>query len=204
MERASVLVGTNEPALSVGKAEREAQVNRRLGFWLFLASELLIFCGLIGGFLVVKGYAATWPEHELGSILLASVNTFALLASSLTVVLGIDAIRMRNQRDRLALFLGISAALGALFLGGQAIEYKHFIVDLGHGFGDPFGTAFFVLTGLHGLHVLVGVVWAAMLIARARQGAYTSENYTTVEMFGLYWHFVDLVWILIFTIVYLI
>ncbi len=203
MEQASVLVGMGESASSVERAENEVQINRRLGFWLFLASELLIFCGLIGGFLVVKHYAATWPEHELGSILLASGNTFALLASSLTVVLGIDAIRARNQRN-LVVFLLISALLGTVFLGGQAVEYKHFIGDLGHGFGDPFGTAFFILTGLHGLHVLVGVVWAIAVALRARRGAYTAANYTTVEMFGLYWHFVDLVWILIFTIVYLI
>ncbi len=203
MEQASVLVTTGDRVSSVDKAGSEIQVNRRLGFWLFLASELLIFCGLIGGFLVVKHYAATWPEHELGSILLASGNTFALLASSLTVVLGIDAIRAGNQRH-LVVFLIVSALLGALFLGGQAIEYRHFIGDLGHGFGDPFGTVFFILTGLHGLHVLLGVAWAAAVALRARRGAYSAANYTTVEMFGLYWHFVDLVWILIFTIVYLI
>ena len=199
MEQAPVLVGSGEKA----GTGNEIQLNRKLGFWLFLASELLIFCGLIGGFLVTKRYAAEWPEHELGSILLASGNTFALLASSLTVVLGIDAIRASKQRN-LVVFIFISAFLGALFLGGQFIEYRHFINDLGHGFGDPFGTAFFILTGLHGLHVLVGVVWAVVVALRARQGAYTAANYTTVEMFGLYWHFVDLVWILIFTIVYLI
>lgn len=203
MERSSVLVGTSERVSGAERVENEVQVNRRLGFWLFLASELLIFCGLIGAFLVVRGQAAEWPKHELGSILLASANTFALLASSLTVVLGIDAIRAGNQRN-LVVFLLVSALLGVAFLGGQAIEYKHFIGDLGHGFGDPFGTAFFILTGLHGLHVLVGVVWAAAVALRARRAAYSAANYTTVEMFGLYWHFVDLVWILIFTIVYLI
>lgn len=203
MEQSSVLVGTSKRVSGAERVENEVQVNRRLGFWLFLASELLIFCGLIGAFLVVRSQAAEWPKHELSSILLASANTFALLASSLTVVLGIDAIRAGNQRN-LVVFLLISALLGAAFLGGQAIEYKHFIGDLGHGFGDPFGTAFFILTGLHGLHVLVGVVWAAAVALRARRAAYSAANYTTVEMFGLYWHFVDLVWILIFTIVYLI
>ena len=204
MEQAPVLLGSGEKEAGMqAGVENEVQVNRKLGFWLFLASELLIFCGLIGGFLVTKRYAAEWPEHEVSSILLASGNTFALLASSLTVVLGIDAIRASKQRN-LVLLLLISALLGAAFLGGQAIEYRHFIGDLGHGFGDPFGTAFFILTGLHGLHVLVGVVWAGTVAMRARRGAYTAGNYTTVEMFGLYWHFVDLVWILIFTIVYLI
>jgi cytochrome c oxidase subunit 3/cytochrome o ubiquinol oxidase subunit 3 len=126
-----------------------------------------------------------------------------LLTSSLTVVLGIDNIQ-RNKQRNLVLFILVSALLGVLFLGGQAIEYRHLIVAEGHGFGDPFGTAFFTLTGLHGLHVLFGVVWALALVLRARRGAFTARNYTTIEMFGLYWHFVDLVWILIFTIVYLI
>lgn len=91
-----------------------------------------------------------------------------------------------------------------MFLGGQVIEYTHLIRDEGYGFGDPFGTAFFILTGLHGLHVLVGVMWGLAVAGRAGKGAYTPQNYTTVDMFGNYWHFVDLVWILIFTIVYLI
>lgn len=163
----------------------------------------MIFCGLIGGFLVTKHYAATWPTQQQLSLWLASLNTFLLLTSSLTVVLGIENIQTNKQRS-LALFLLVSALLGFLFLCGQAYEYQHLIFTEKFGFGDPFGTAFFILTGLHGLHVFVGVLWAITVALRARRGTYSSTNYTTVEMFGLYWHFVDLVWILIFTIVYLI
>ncbi|MCL4410280.1 MAG: cytochrome c oxidase subunit 3 [Gammaproteobacteria bacterium] len=193
------------PVLSNAKvsAHSESRINRKFGFWLFLSSELLIFCGLIGGFLVTKHYAATWPTQQQLTLWLASLNTFLLLTSSLTVVLGIEKIQA-NQSRNLALFLVVSALLGFLFLCGQAYEYQHLIFTEKFGFGDPFGTAFFILTGLHGLHVFVGVLWALTVAMRARRGTYSSTNYTTVEMFGLYWHFVDLVWILIFTIVYLI
>ena len=180
-----------------------SHINRKFGFWLFLSSELLIFCGLIGGFLVTKHYAATWPTQAQLSLWLASTNTFLLLTSSLTVVLGIERIQADKPKG-LTMFLLLSALLGFLFLSGQAYEYQHLIFGEKFGFGDPFGTAFFILTGLHGLHVLVGVLWAITVAMRARRGAYSSSNFTTVEMFGLYWHFVDLVWILIFTIVYLI
>jgi cytochrome c oxidase subunit 3/cytochrome o ubiquinol oxidase subunit 3 len=201
MNQTPVLHNTTEARESGGPSQ--VQVNRKLGFWMFLSSELLIFCGLIGGFLVTKHYAATWPTAEQLSIPLASVNTFLLLTSSLTVVLGLDGIRAGDKR-RLSRLLVVSAFLGVLFLGGQAIEYTHLITGEGYGFGDSFGTAFFILTGLHGLHVLFGVVWGLLVAARAAKGAYTAQNYTTVDMFGNYWHFVDLVWILIFTIVYLI
>ena len=184
-------------------APTEGNLNRKLGFWMFLSSELLIFSGLIGGLLVTRHYAPTWPTHQQLSISLVSFNTFALLTSSLTVVLGIENIQANRSR-RLMWFILASALLGALFLGGQSIEYSHLIFQEKFGFGDPFGTAFFVLTGLHGLHVFVGVLWAIAVALRARNGAFSASNYTTVEMFGLYWHFVDLVWILIFTIVYLI
>ena len=197
MNQAPVLAGATT------SANVESQVNRKFGFWLFLSSELLVFCGLIGGFLVTKHNASTWPSSANLSIWLVSLNTFLLLASSLTVVLGIEGIRLNKQRN-LMVFLFISAALGFLFLCGQANEYQHLIFEEHYGFGDPFGTAFFVLTGLHGLHVLVGVIWAVWVALRVRSGVYSADNHTTVEMFGLYWHFVDLVWILIFTIVYLI
>jgi heme/copper-type cytochrome/quinol oxidase subunit 3 len=184
-------------------APAESHVNRKFGFWLFLSSELLIFCGLIGGFLVTRHYASTWPTQANLSLGLASINTFLLLTSSLTVVLGIEQIR-KNDSRKLMIFILISALLGFLFLCGQAYEYQHLIFQEKYGFGDPFGSAFFTLTGLHGLHVFVGVLWAIAVALRARRQAFSEKNYTTVEMFGLYWHFVDLVWILIFTIVYLV
>ncbi len=184
-------------------APAASQLNRKFGFWLFLASELLIFCGLMGAFLVTRHYAPSWPGRGTLSIGLVSLNTFLLLTSSLTVVLGIENIRLNRSRN-LVLFILASALLGVLFLCGQAYEWTHLIAGEHYSFAVPFGSAFFTLTGLHGLHVFVGVLWAVAVALRARSGAFSARNYTTVEMFGLYWHFVDLVWILIFTVVYLI
>ena len=180
-----------------------SNLSRKFGFWLFLSSELLIFCGLIGALLVTKSYAKEWPTAQELSLWLVSINTFLLLTSSLTVVLAIDAVKAGKPKP-VPVYILISALLGVGFLAGQAVEYTHLITVEGHGFGDSFGTAFFILTGLHGLHVLVGVLWAFGVAARARARAYSATNYTSIEVFGLYWHFVDLVWILIFTVVYLI
>lgn len=183
-----------------------ANANRKFGVWLFLSSELLIFAGLIVAFVLtrraefVKG--GEWYHATAFSTALVSFNTFVLLASSLFVVLGIDAIRENNNK-KLQMWLGLTAVLGIIFLGGQAVEYTSLFQE-GHKFGpDPFGTAFFTLTGIHGLHVFVGVIWCLITMLVARRGTFSSNNFTSVEIFGLYWHFVDLVWVIIFTVVYL-
>jgi heme/copper-type cytochrome/quinol oxidase subunit 3 len=174
--------------------------------WLFLSSELLIFAGLIGAFVLTRRSAfiqgEEWWEESVLSVALVSLNTFILLASSLMVVLGIESIRVNNVA-KLKRYLLITAVLGVAFLLGQAVEYSLLIFQEGHTFADPFGTAFFTLTGIHGLHVLVGVLWCLATWAVARRGTFNSNNYTSVDIFGLYWHFVDLVWIIIFTVVYL-
>jgi heme/copper-type cytochrome/quinol oxidase subunit 3 len=175
---------------------------RKLGFWMFLGSEFLIFLGLIVAFAVTRNVAKQWPAQADMGLLLVSLNTFILLASSFTVAMGIEAVRA-NKKNNLVLYLVITAILGALFLMGQAVEYNTLINVEGHGFADAFGTAFFILTGLHGLHVLAGVIWCVVVIIRAAQGIYNPSRYASVEIFGLYWHFVDVVWIFIFTIVYL-
>jgi heme/copper-type cytochrome/quinol oxidase subunit 3 len=183
-----------------------ANENRKLGMWLFLSSELLIFAGLIGAFVLTRRSAfiqgEEWWEESVLSVALVSLNTFILLASSLMVVLGIESIRVNNVA-KLKRYLLITAVLGVAFLLGQAVEYSLLIFQEGHTFADPFGTAFFTLTGIHGLHVLVGVLWCLATWAVARRGTFNSNNYTSVDIFGLYWHFVDLVWIIIFTVVYL-
>jgi heme/copper-type cytochrome/quinol oxidase subunit 3 len=119
------------------------------------------------------------------------------------VVLGLDAIQRGNRRG-LMTFLGLTALLGAVFLGGQAYE---FVSLAGHGItlqSSVFGSSFFTLTGFHGLHVLIGVAWALLTLAKAGRGAYSAQEHVGVEAFGLYWHFVDIVWIVLFTIIYLI
>jgi cytochrome c oxidase subunit III len=206
---------TNAQQRRLTRAAEEGNVNRKYGFWIFLSSEFLIFAGLIGAFVMTRAsvfrttstieeFFEKWWEPNTLSIALVSINTFILLASSLFVVLGIEAIR-RDDKAGLVKWLFATIVMGVLFLGGQAIEYTT-LAQEGHTYfnnADPFASAFFTLTGFHGLHVFAGTLICIGVWLRARKGAYWSGNYTTVEIFGLFWHFVDLVWVLIFTIVYL-
>jgi len=176
--------------------------HRKLGMWLFLASEVMFFGGLIGTFLHYKATLPA-PESALLDTVLVGLNTFVLITSSLMVVLGLDAIQ-RGRRRGLITFLGLTALLGVIFLGGQAYE---FVSLYGHGVtlqSSVFGSSFYTLTGFHGLHVLIGVVWALLTLVKAARGTCSAQEHGGVEAFGLYWHFVDVVWIVLFTIIYLI
>jgi heme/copper-type cytochrome/quinol oxidase subunit 3 len=181
-------------------------VAAKFAMWCFLGTEVIIFGALIGR---VLGVWVHDPEaHRILlegniSLLLVSVNTFILLVSSLFVVLGLSSIQQGNARG-LAMWIGLTALLGAGFVSIQAYEYTKLV---GEGLtisSSQFGSAFFFLTGNHGLHVIIGVLWALVVIVRALRGGYTAQEHLGVEIFGLYWHFVDVVWILIFTLVYLI
>jgi cytochrome c oxidase subunit III len=212
----------------ITKLAEEGNQNRKLGFWIFLSSEFLIFYGLIAAFVITRAnvwrttatpelFHAAWFESTPFSTALVSFNTFVLLASSLFVVLGIEAIR-KNDSKALSKWLLLTIVAGVIFLLGQVVEYTTLIGELTHKAGEiaketggepqsfmsfPFASAFFILTGFHGLHVFAGTLIAIGVWLRARKDTYFSGNYMTVEVFGLFWHFVDLVWVLIFTIVYL-
>jgi cytochrome c oxidase subunit 3 len=176
--------------------------NRKLGMWIFLASEIMLFSALIGAFLTIK--AGSPPDaNRVLNIPITAVNTFVLIISSTTVVLGLQSIQDGNKR-RLLYFLMATLALGATFLSVQVIEYRNLILD--HGFtpsSSPFAGAFYTVTGLHGFHVFCGLIACGWLIAQAAKGRFTAEEHGRVEVFGLYWHFVDVVWIILFTIIYL-
>ena len=197
----------------MSELQEASNINRKMGFWIFLSSELLIFCGLIFSFALTRLTAFQkgkefvesihWPESSTFSIALVSINTFLLLFSSVAVVVAINAVR-ENKPRLMLMWLSVTAVCGLLFLGGQAIEYTSLINGEGQGLKTVFGGPFFTLTGFHGLHVFVGVLWCISVLLRARKTPYTATNHTTVEIFGLFWHFVDLVWIIIFTVVYLI
>jgi cytochrome c oxidase subunit 3/cytochrome o ubiquinol oxidase subunit 3 len=174
----------------------------KLGVWLFLASEVMFFGGLIAAFLHYKVNAPS-PQAGLLSIPLVGVNTFVLLTSSFTVVQGLSAIR-RGNRAGLIRFLGITILLGVLFLAGQGYEFAKLYGEGVTLQSSVFGSSFFTLTGFHGLHVLIGIVWAVSTLLHALRGRYTDQNAMGVEVFGLYWHFVDIVWIVLFTLIYLV
>jgi heme/copper-type cytochrome/quinol oxidase subunit 3 len=180
-------------------------VAAKFAMWCFLGTEVVIFGALIARVM------ALWlhePEingvltEPLPSLLLVSANTFLLLVSSLAVVMGLSYIQ-ENKPGGLVLWLSITALLGAAFVGVQAYEYSKLMHE-GVVFGESqFASAFYILTGNHGLHVIIGVIWCLVVIGRALRGGFTRESHLGVEIFGLYWHFVDVVWIMIFTLVYL-
>lgn len=175
----------------------------KLGMWLFIASEVMFFGGLLSAFLHFKLRPPIDPGEGLLDVVLVGVNTFVLLTSSFTVVMGLAAAK-EGKKGRLAGFIGATIILGLAFLGGQIYE---FITLWNEGVtlsSSVFGSSFFTLTGFHGLHVLIGVFWATAVLLRAVRGGYSRDNFQGVEIFGLYWHFVDIVWIVLFTVIYLI
>ncbi len=179
--------------------------NNKLAMWLFLSTECLLFGGLISTYLLYKtrqGNADVLPT-DLFDIPFTSVSSFVLLMSSLTMVLALSAVA-RNDMERGKAWLVVTAMLGAVFIGGQVYEFTAFVRE-GMGFtSSPAASAFFTLTGFHGVHVSLGLVMLMSLWVAAGQGKLTSKNSETVEIVGLYWHFVDIVWIFIFTVIYLI
>jgi len=177
--------------------------HNKLGMWLFLGSECLLFGGLISTYMLYRGRVGTGPSPEqVYDIPFTSVSSFVLLTSSLTMVLAVAAFG-RGDPHRGRLWLVTTALLGATFVGGQFYEFTAFYHE-GLGFTTSlFGSSFFTLTGFHGAHVTVGII---MLMSTALISARSPDKVSPegVEIIGLYWHFVDIVWIVIFTLVYLI
>jgi heme/copper-type cytochrome/quinol oxidase subunit 3 len=176
----------------------------KIGFWTFIGSECLFFASLISTYMVYKGRSVVGPyPEEILNIPLTSVSTFVLLMSSLAMVLALDAVQRGNKRGSLV-WLGAVILLGSTFLGFQVYEFNHFVHE-GLTIGtNVFGSSFFVLTGFHGAHVTGGVIWMITLWVLAARGKLPPADSLKVEIAGLYWHFVDIVWIVIFTLVYLI
>ncbi len=178
--------------------------NKKLAFWLFIGSECLLFGTLIATYLVYEGRSVSGPTtHEILNIPLTSVSTFVLLMSSLAMVLALAAVA-RGDKVWARVWLATTASLGMVFLGFQAYEFTQFVHEGLTLQVNLFGSTFFVLTGFHGGHVFVGVLWLLTLLFRSFQGKLGPDKALNVELAGLYWHFVDVVWIVIFTVVYLI
>ncbi|HXG53316.1 MAG TPA: cytochrome c oxidase subunit 3 [candidate division Zixibacteria bacterium] len=177
----------------------------KLGMWLFLAGDAMSFGGLIVGYGILRHASKSWPvPSEILGINLTALMTFLLIVSSVTMVLSLSAAQ-HGERARFRKFMGLTILGGVTFLGLQAYEWTHLITEvLPHhqlSFSSHlFATTFFVLTGFHGMHVTGGVIYNACVLAAVSRGRYGAKH---VEIAGLYWHFVDLVWILIFTFVYL-
>jgi len=179
--------------------------NEKVAMWAFLGSECLLFGALISTYLLYKSRdaAGSIRPADIFDIPYTSVSSFVLLMSSLTMVLALAAIQKRDMRA-CRVWLLTTALLGATFVGGQVYEFTVFVregLTLSTGL---FGSTFFVLTGFHGAHVTLGVLMLLSLWAMSMKGRLSPERAETVELVGLYWHFVDIVWIVIFTLIYLI
>jgi cytochrome c oxidase subunit 3 len=188
-----------------------------LGMWVFLVTEVLFFGGL---FLVYTVYRIWYPDafaaasHTL-DVTLGTINTVVLITSSLTMALAVHAAQL-GQRRLIMLFLMATMALGAVFLGIKSVEYYHKFVEHhvpGPGFqfeekeyvrhAQIFFSLYFVMTGLHALHMVIGFGIMSWMLWWTWRGAITAEYYSPIEISGLYWHFVDIVWIFLFPLLYL-
>lgn len=188
-----------------------------LGMWAFLVTEILFFGGLFLGYVV---YRSTYPEafasgsHHL-DVLLGTVNTAVLIGSSLTMALAVHAAQV-GRRKELMLFLLGTILLGSAFLGIKGVEYahkfeEHFVPGRSFLFDGPhshqvqlFFSFYFAMTGLHAVHMIIGIGILSVLVVMAWQNRFSAAYYAPIEISGLYWHFVDIVWIFLFPLLYLI
>ena len=178
--------------------------NEKMVMWAFLGSECLLFGALISTYILYRHKSVSGPTpHSLYDIPFTSVSSFVLLMSSLSMALAVAAIQRGDQR-RLRVWLSTTALLGSVFIGGQIYEFTTFIRRGMTIKTNVTSGAFFVLTGFHGVHVTLGIIMLLSLVSLSIRGKIPQAKAEVVEIAGLYWHFVDIVWIIIFTVVYLI
>jgi heme/copper-type cytochrome/quinol oxidase subunit 3 len=179
--------------------------NPKLGMWLFLASEAMLFGSFFSSYALLRAGAASWPDQSaILSVPLASVNTVILVASSITMVVAAAALKARRL-PRFRRSMGATVILGAAFLGVKTFEYAEKLAQGLVPATDNFLALYFTITGLHALHVAGGVLVMAYLLGPgARMWRVQPERFTgRVEVAGLYWQFVDAVWLVIFPVLYL-
>ena len=191
----------------------------KLMMWIFLLSDTFIFSVFLTGYMTVRLSATdAWPNSSevfamevAGThlpLVLIAIMTFILITSSGTMAMAVN-FAYNGDRRKTAMLMGATALLGASFVGMQAFEWTKLIVEEGvRPWGNPmgaaqFGSTFFMITGFHGLHVTAGVIYLSIVARKVARGDYEKKGYAIVEIAGLYWHFVDLVWVFIFAFFYL-
>ncbi len=178
--------------------------NEKMAMWAFLGSDCLLFGALISTYILYRHKAVSGPTpHSLYDIPFTSVSSFVLLMSSLSMALAVAAIQ-RGDHRRLRVWLSTTALLGSVFIGGQIYEFTSFIRRGMTIKTNVTSGAFFVLTGFHGVHVTLGILMLLSLVSLSIRGKIPQAKAEVIEIAGLYWHFVDIVWIIIFTVIYLI
>jgi len=200
----------HSPLGALGHDARGGISNPILGMILFICSEVMFFSGLFAAYFSVRASSPAWPPVTPDPALnekfnlhaepgFAFVLTVILVISSFTCQMGVWAIR-RDDRRGLVRAIGVTLVLGIVFLIGQAYDYS----QLGFGVSDtPFGTTFYTLTGFHGAHVFGGAVMLSVVLYRGLAGQFSSRHHDAVEAVSLYWHFVDVVWIALFSTLYI-
>jgi cytochrome c oxidase subunit 3/cytochrome o ubiquinol oxidase subunit 3 len=200
-------MSAHEGAVAPPEAEHHTSTgldNTKIALWAFLGSECLFFGSFISTYLLYRNRVLDGPTpSEIYDIPFTSVSSFVLLMSSVTMVLALSSIQ-RGDHRAMRIWLLATAFLGMAFIGGQIYEFTTF-VDEGLTLStSTFGSSFFVLTGFHGAHVTIGILMLLTLVAMSMFGRLPQTQARKVELIGLYWHFVDIVWIVIFTVIYLI
>lgn len=177
--------------------------NKVLGFWLFLGGETVLFGTLFSAFLALRHQVLGGPPaEELFQLGLVAAATLILLTSSLTSVFAVQALH-NNQVKSLMMWLAITVLLGAGFLGLEIYEFVHYVHE-GHGFTtSAFSSSFYTLVGFHGAHVAFGILWITLLIIQLAKKGLNTTTAPKVYIASMYWHFIDVVWVFIFTVVYL-
>ena len=175
----------------------------KFAIWLFLATEIMFFTGLIGAYIVLRTASNTWPNpEERLAVPITALNTFILITSSWLMVRALLASK-EGDRTGVLKWLGATIIGGGIFVGVQVYEYFELYHHGNLPNNDIFWSTFYVMTGFHGTHVIVGLIWLIAVWFATWRGHYSKDDNLVVELAGLYWHFVDLVWVLLFTIVYL-
>lgn len=184
----------------------EQREHRLLGFVLFLVSDVVLFSAFIFAYLYLRASVPNWPPIASGGrqlprfdVGLAMVNSVVLFGSGATMHFAMENWK-KLRVPQFNLWLGATIVLGLLFLGGQAYEYTHVPISWS---GSTLGATFFTLTGLHGFHVFVGVIYLVTLMIQANMGVYTGSKYFGLTAGTLYWHFVDVIWVALFYLFYL-
>jgi len=177
--------------------------NKILGFWLFLGGETVLFGTLFAAFLALRGQVLDGPTPDkLFDLTLVALATGILLTSSLMSVFAVNALHNRNEKS-LINWLIVTVLLGLAFLVLEIYEFSHYL-SLGHGFTtSAFSSSFYTLVGFHGAHVLLGIVWISLLIFQLKTRGLNTTTAPKVYVASMYWHFIDVVWVFIFTVVYL-
>jgi heme/copper-type cytochrome/quinol oxidase subunit 3 len=178
--------------------------HRKLLMWLFLSSDCLFFGSLIATYMVYRGQSIVGPyPNDIIDVPITTISTFVLLMSSFTMVMGVAAARNGNQK-RLIQWLLCTIVLGSTFIAFQVYEFNAFRVEGLRYETNLFSSTFFTLTGFHGAHVTLGIFWLICIAIIAARNPVGRPSDLDVDIAGLYWHFVDIVWIVIFTLLYLI